>query len=39
MESFSCITISFFNNTLTSWNKDENNLKASADVNWQKFYH
>jgi YHS domain-containing protein len=28
----------FFNNTLTSWNKDENNLKASADVNWQKFY-
>jgi hypothetical protein len=26
----------FFNNTLTSWNKDENNLKSKADVNWQK---
>jgi YHS domain-containing protein len=29
----------FFNNTLKSWNKDETNLKARADVNWQKFYH
>lgn len=26
----------FFNNTLTSWNKDEANLKPKADVNWQK---
>lgn len=26
----------FFNNTLTSWNKDEANLKSKADVNWQK---
>ena len=29
----------FFNNTLTSWNKDESNLKAKADANWQKTYH
>jgi YHS domain-containing protein len=29
----------FFNNTLTSWNKDENNLKKNADVNWQKANH
>ena len=29
----------FFNNTLKSWNKDETNLKARADVNWQKLYH
>jgi YHS domain-containing protein len=29
----------YFNNTLKSWNKDEANLKAQADVNWQKFYH
>lgn len=28
-----------FNNTLKSWNKDEANLKAKADVNWKKFYH
>ena len=28
-----------FNNTLKSWNKDETNLKARADVNWQKIYH
>ena len=27
----------FFNNTLKSWNKDQESLKASADVNWQKF--
>lgn len=29
----------FFNNTLKSWNKDEANLKAKANVNWQKLYH
>lgn len=29
----------FFNNTLTSWNKDEANLKTKADVNWQKTFH
>ncbi len=27
---------SYFNNTLKSWNKDENNLKAKADVNWPR---
>jgi YHS domain-containing protein len=27
----------FFNNTLTSWNKDEAKLKKQADTNWQKF--
>jgi YHS domain-containing protein len=27
----------FFNNTLKSWNKDENNLKKKADLNWKKF--
>ena len=27
-----------FNNTLTSWNKDETALKAKADANWQKIY-
>jgi len=26
----------FFNNTLKSWNKDENSLKAKADANWKK---
>jgi YHS domain-containing protein len=26
----------FFNNTLTTWNKDEARLKKQADVNWQK---
>ena len=30
---------SFFNNTLKSWNKDENNLKKNADRNWQKMFH
>lgn len=25
-----------FNNTLDDWNKDESNLKAKADVHWQK---
>src|SRR5689334_8119231 len=30
---------SFFNNTLKSWNKDETNLKARADVNWTKIFH
>jgi YHS domain-containing protein len=29
----------FFNNTLTSWNKDESNLKTKADTNWQKTFH
>lgn len=28
----------FFNNTLKSWNKDENNLKMQADTNWKKIY-
>lgn len=27
----------FFTNTLTDWNKDENALKAKADLNWSKF--
>lgn len=27
----------FFNNTKKSWNKDEKNLKAKADINWTKF--
>jgi YHS domain-containing protein len=27
----------YFNNTLKSWNKDEINLTAKADVNWKKF--
>ena len=26
----------YFNNTLTSWNKDETNLKKKADLNWKK---
>ncbi len=26
----------FFNNTRTSWNKDESNLKDKADANWLK---
>ena len=30
---------SFFNNTLKSWNKDENNLKTNADRNWQQMFH
>ncbi len=29
----------YFNNTLKDWNKDENNLKAKADANWQKVIH
>ena len=29
----------FFNNTKTSWDKDEVNLKRKADVNWQKITH
>lgn len=28
----------YFNNTLKSWNKDEDNLKSKADTNWKKFY-
>ncbi|MBT1705636.1 YHS domain-containing (seleno)protein [Chryseosolibacter indicus] len=27
----------FFNNTLDSWNKNENHLKTNADQNWAKF--
>lgn len=26
----------YFNNTLKSWNKDEDNLKKKADSNWKK---
>lgn len=26
----------YFNNTLKTWNKDETNLKAKADMNWNK---
>jgi YHS domain-containing protein len=26
----------FFSNTLTDWNKDENQLKSKADINWGK---
>ncbi|MEO6582672.1 MAG: YHS domain-containing (seleno)protein [Ferruginibacter sp.] len=29
----------YFNNTLKTWNKDEANLKAHAEANWQKIYH
>jgi len=28
-----------FNNTLTSWNKNEATLKKNADANWQKTFH
>lgn len=28
----------YFNNTLKSWNKDEQNLKQKADKNWSKFF-
>jgi YHS domain-containing protein len=28
----------YFNNTLKSWNKEETNLKAKAEVNWKKIY-
>lgn len=28
---------SFFNNTLKSWNKNENALRINADNNWKKF--
>lgn len=27
----------YFNNTLESWNKNEDQLKKTADLNWQKF--
>ena len=27
-----------FNNTLKSWNKDEPNLKANADISWNKIF-
>jgi YHS domain-containing protein len=29
----------FFNNTLKTWNKDQQGLKKKADQNWQKYYH
>lgn len=29
----------FFNNTLTSWNKDESRLKSKADASWKTIYH
>lgn len=29
----------YFTNTLTSWNKDETNLKRKADANWPKLFH
>ncbi|WP_276485539.1 YHS domain-containing (seleno)protein [Paraflavitalea pollutisoli] len=29
----------FFNNTLKSWNKEENSLQTAADKNWTKYYH
>lgn len=29
----------FFNNTLKSWNKDEQQLKTKADANWGKLFH
>src|SRR6266540_3418478 len=28
-----------FNNTLKSWNKDEQHLKQNADANWQGIFH
>lgn len=28
-----------FNNTLKTWNKNEDALKKSADANWQKIFH
>lgn len=28
----------YFNNTLKSWNKDENQLTKKADANWKKIY-
>ncbi|MBI1225684.1 MAG: YHS domain-containing protein [Bacteroidetes bacterium] len=28
----------FFNNTLTTWNKNESELKNKADSNWKKIY-
>ena len=28
-----------FNNTLKTWNRDEQSLKAKADVNWSKLLH
>ena len=30
---------SFFNNTLRSWNKNEDALKKNADISWQKLFH
>ncbi|HZE82850.1 MAG TPA: YHS domain protein, partial [Puia sp.] len=29
----------FFNNTLKTWNKDEDHLHKNADNNWQKLTH
>ena len=28
----------YFNNTLKSWNKDENNLRSKADKNWTNIF-
>ncbi|WP_343695689.1 YHS domain-containing (seleno)protein [Flavobacterium sp.] len=28
----------YFNNTLKSWNEDQDNLKEKADTNWKKIY-
>ena len=28
----------YLNNTLTTWNKNEADLKSKADANWQKIY-
>ena len=28
-----------FNNTLKTWNKDEQSLKTKADANWSKLFH
>jgi YHS domain-containing protein len=30
---------SFFNNTLTKWNKDESRLKVNADASWTNIFH
>lgn len=29
----------YFNNTLTTWNKDEVGLKKNADANWLRWFH
>ena len=30
---------SYWNNTLTDWNKDESNLKTKADAAWKNIFH